>query len=147
MDLAIPPRLTYQSVRLRDFDFAFPPDLIAAYPAEPREAARLMVVHRATGAIEHRTVADLPEYFGAGDVLVVDNTPLVSAARLRAIREERNTSIEVFLVRELNAEHRLWDALVDPARKVRVGGRLDFAEGLSAEVMDRAPSAPARCAS
>lgn len=132
-------QLLYQSLRLRDFDFEFPRELVAAYPAEPRESARLMVVDRATGAIAHRSVRDLPEYFGAGDVLVVNDT-MVSPARLRAVKAETGAAIEVFLVRELNAQHRLWDALVDPARKVRVGNRLEFADGLAAEVMDKTTS-------
>ncbi len=138
MQVATPP-LLYQSHRLSDFEYEYPRDLIAQYPAEPRESARLMVVHRATGAIEHRRVADLPDYFGAGDVLVANDT-MVFPARLYGHKEKTGARIETFLLRELNREHRLWDALVDPARKVRVGNRIDFAEGLAAEVIDNTTS-------
>lgn len=132
-------QLLYQTHRLSDFDFDFPRELVAAYPAEPREAARLMVVTRATGTVEHRTVADLPDYFGPGDVLVANDTK-VFPARLYGAKEKTGARVEAFLVRELNREHRLWDALVDPARKVRVGNRIDFADGLSAEVIDNTTS-------
>lgn len=133
------PQLLYQSLRLGDFNFEYPRELIAAYPAEPRETARLMVIHRDRGTIEHRRVADLPDYFGPGDVLVANDT-MVFPARLYAQKEKTGARIETFLLRELNREHRLWDALVDPARKVRVGNRLDFDEGLSAEVIDNTTS-------
>ena len=129
----------HHSLRLGDFDFDFPRELVAQYPAEPREAARLMVVDRAAGTVAHRTIADLPEFFGPGDVLVANDT-MVFPARLVGEKEKTGARIEAFLLRELNAEHRLWDALVDPARKVRVGNRLDFAEGLAAEVIDNTTS-------
>jgi S-adenosylmethionine:tRNA ribosyltransferase-isomerase len=129
----------HHSLRLGDFDYEFPRDLIAQYPAEPREAARLMVVDRAAGTVEHRHVSDLPTYFSEGDVLVANDT-MVFPARLRGEKEKTGAHVEAFLLRELNAEHRLWDAVVDPARKVRVGNRIDFAEGLSAEVIDNTTS-------
>ncbi len=138
MHVATPSFLTH-SLRLSDFDYDYPRELIAQYPAEPRESARLMVLDRAAGTVEHRTIADLPGYFGPGDVLVANDT-MVFPARLVGEKENTGARIEVFLLRELNAEHRLWDALVDPARKVRVGNRLDFAEGLSAEVIDNTTS-------
>ncbi len=138
MHVATPSFLTH-SLRIGDFDFDYPRDLIAQYPAEPRETARLMVLDRAAGTVEHRTIADLPDYFGPGDVLVANDT-MVFPARLVGEKEKTGARIEAFLLRELNAEHRLWDALVDPARKVRVGNRLDFAEGLSAEVVDNTTS-------
>lgn len=133
------PQLLYQSLRLSDFDYAYPAGLVAQYPAEPRDAARLMVVHRSTGALEHRTVRDLPDFFGPGDVLVANDT-MVFPARLFGEKEKTGARVEAFLLRELNQEHRLWDALVDPARKVRVGNRLFFEGGLSAEVIDNTTS-------
>ena len=138
MDIASPPFL-HQTLRLSDFDYEFPRELIATYPAEPRDAARLMVVDRAAGTIEHRTVQDLPEYFGEGDVLVANDT-MVFPARLRGTKEKTGAKVEVFLLRELNAENRLWDAVVDPARKIRVGNKLLFDDGLSAEVIDNTTS-------
>ncbi len=138
MHVATPSFLRH-SLRLGDFDFEFPPGLTAQYPAEPREAARLMVIDRAAGTVEHRTVADLPDYFSDGDVLVVNDT-MVFPARLVGEKEKTGARVEAFLLRELNADHKLWDAVVDPARKVRVGNRLDFAEGLSAEVVDNTTS-------
>ena len=125
--------------RLADFDFDFAPDLVAAYPAAPRDAARMMVVDREACTIEHRTVRDLPAYFGAGDVLVANDTS-VFPARLRGYKEKTCAKVQVFLVRELNAQQRLWDAIVDPARKIRVGNKLVFGGGLSAEVLDNTTS-------
>ena len=140
MQIATPSFLQHtRTLRLSDFDFDFPRELVAKYPAEPRDAARLMVVHRATGTLEHRTVADLPEYFGAGDVVVCNDTK-VFPARLRGVKEKTNAKVEAFLVRELNTEHRLWDAVVDPARKVRVGNKLVFSDDLAAEVIDNTTS-------
>ena len=127
------------SLRLGDFDYEYPRDLVAAYPAEPREAARMMVLDRAAGTIEHRLVADLPDYFSEGDVLVA-NDSMVFPARLRGQKEKTGAAVEAFLLRELNAEHMLWDAVVDPARKVRVGNRIDFPDGLAAEVIDNTTS-------
>ena len=129
----------HHSLRLGDFDYEFPRELVAAYPAEPREEGRMMVVDRGAGTVEHRHVADLPEYFADGDVLVANDT-MVFPARLRGQKEKTGAHVEAFLLRELNAEHRLWDAIVDPARKVRVGNRIDFAEGLAAEVIDNTTS-------
>lgn len=129
----------HHSLRLGDFDYEYPRDLVAQYPAEPRESARLMVVDREAGTVEHRHVSDLPEYFADGDILVANDT-MVFPARLRGEKEKTGAGVECFLLRELNAEHRLWDAVVDPARKVRVGNRIDFAEGLAAEVIDNTTS-------
>lgn len=129
----------HHTLRLSDFDFEFPRDLIASYPSEPREAARLMVVNRASGQIEHRLVSELPEFFDEGDVLVANDTK-VFPARLRGEKETTGAKVEVFLLRELNAEKRFWDALVDPARKIRVGNKLYFEEGLAAEVIDNTTS-------
>jgi S-adenosylmethionine:tRNA ribosyltransferase-isomerase len=133
------PSFLHHALRLSDFDYEYPRDLIAAYPAEPREQARMMVVDRAAGTVAHRHVADLVDYFGPGDVLVVNDTK-VFPARLNGEKETTGARVEVFLLRELNAEKRFWDALVDPARKIRVGNKLYFQEGLSAEVIDNTTS-------
>lgn len=129
----------HHTLRLSDFDYEYPRELVALHPAEPRDTARLMVVDRASGEVEHRTVQDLPDYFSEGDVLVANDTK-VFPARLWGTKEKTGAKVEAFLVRELNAEHRLWDAIVDPARKVRVGNKLHFADGLDAEVIDNTTS-------
>ncbi len=126
-------------LRLADFEFEYPRELVARYPANPRESARLMVASRATGQIEHRSVADLPEFFGPADVLVANDT-MVFPARLMGTKERTDARVEVFLLRELNRETRLWDAIVEPARKVRVGNKLHFGGGLAAEVIDHTTS-------
>lgn len=133
------PSFLQHALRLSDFEYDFPRRLVATYPAEPRDAARLMVVNRAEETIVHRSVRDLPEYFGEGDVLVVNDT-LVFPARLRGTKENTGAKVEAFLLRELNQEHRLWDAVVDPARKVRVGNKLVFSDRLAAEVIDNTTS-------
>ena len=138
MDVATAPFL-HRTLRLSDFEYDYPRGLIAAYPAEPREAARLMVVDRAAGSVEHRTVRDLPDYFSEGDVLVANDT-MVFPARLRGAKEKTGAKVEVFLLRELSAEARLWDTVVDPARKVRVGNKLVFSDRLAAEVIDNTTS-------
>jgi S-adenosylmethionine:tRNA ribosyltransferase-isomerase len=141
MQVATAARYLLQTVplRLSDFEFEYPRELVALYPAEPRESARLLVVRRDTGLLEHRTIADLPDYFGPGDVLVANDT-MVFPARLHGTKERTEGRVEVFLLRELNREQRLWDALVEPARKVRVGNKLCFDEGLAAEVIDNTTS-------
>ncbi len=126
-------------MKLSDFLYEYPKSLIAKYPAEPRDSARLMVLDRASKTIEHRTVRDLPEYFTPGDVLVVNDTK-VFPARLYGNKEKTGAKIEVFLLRELNAESRLWDVIVDPARKIRIGNKLYFDNGLVAEVIDNTTS-------
>nr|BCX00811.1 MAG: S-adenosylmethionine:tRNA ribosyltransferase-isomerase [Bacteroidota bacterium] len=125
--------------KLSDFRYSYPPKLVAKYPAEPRDSARLMVVHRDTGQIEHRIFRDIVEYFNPGDVLVLNDTR-VFPARLWARKEKTNAKIEVLLLRELQAENRLWDVIVDPARKIRIGNKLYFEEGLVAEVIDNTTS-------
>jgi S-adenosylmethionine:tRNA ribosyltransferase-isomerase len=127
------------SLKLSDFTYTYPKELIARYPAEPRESARLMVIDRATRTIEHRTFADISDYFGEGDALVVNDTR-VFPARLFGNKEKTGARIEVFLLRELNAESRLWDVLVNPARKIRVGNKLYFGDDLVAEVVDNTTS-------
>jgi len=113
---------------------------MAMYPAENRDESRLMVVHRDTGEIEHKTFKDVVDYFVEGDVLVANDTK-VFPARLYGNKEKTGAKIEVFLLRELNEEMHLWDVLVDPARKIRVGNKLYFGEGdLVAEVIDNTTS-------
>lgn len=126
-------------MKLSDFVFEYNKNLIARYPAEPRDSARLMVLHRDTKKIEHRYIHDLPDYFGSGDVLVVNDTK-VFPARLYGNKEKTGAKIEVFLLRELNPESRLWDVIVDPARKIRIGNKLYFDNGLVAEVIDNTTS-------
>jgi len=126
-------------MKLSEFKFDLPQSLIALHPAE-RGEARLMVVHRKTGLIEHKTFADIINYFDDGDVMVVNDTK-VFPARLFGQKEKTGAKIEVFLLRELNREMRLWDVLVDPARKIRVGNKLYFGDSdLVAEVIDNTTS-------
>ena len=114
-------------MKLSDFKFDVPKKLIALYPTDNRDESRLMVVHRKTGEIEHRTFKDILEYFGEGDVFVTNDTK-VFPARLYGNKEKTGAKIEVFLLRELNPDLRLWDVLVDPARKIRIGNKLFFTE-------------------
>ena len=126
-------------MKLSDFIYEYPKNLIARYPAEPRDSARLMVLDRQNKTIEHRLVSDLPDYFLEGDVMVVNDTK-VFPARLYGNKEKTGARIEVFLLRELNPESRLWDVIVDPARKIRIGNKLYFENGLIAEVIDNTTS-------
>jgi S-adenosylmethionine:tRNA ribosyltransferase-isomerase len=132
------PRPTF-SLKLSDFCYDYPKDLIARYPAEPRDSARLLVLDRATRSIEHRTFRDIVEYFDQGDVLVVNDSK-VFPARLYGNKEKTGARVETFLLRELNSESRLWDVIVDPARKIRVGNKLYFSDDLVAEVVDNTTS-------
>ena len=128
-------------MKLSHFQFNLPEELIAQNPAENRDESRLMVVHKKTGLIEHKMFKDLIDYFDDGDVMVLNNTK-VFPARLYGNKEKTGARIEVFLLRELNAEQRLWDVLVDPARKIRIGNKLYFGddETLVAEVIDNTTS-------
>lgn len=127
-------------MKLSEFKFDLPAGSIALYPAENRDESRLMVVHKDTGVIEHKVFKDVVEYFNEGDALVINDTK-VFPARLYGNKEKTGAKIEVFLLRELNKEMRLWDVLVDPARKIRVGNKLYFGEGdLVAEVIDNTTS-------
>ncbi len=128
-------------MKLSNFNFNLPTELLAEFPAENRDEARLMVVHRKTGEIEHKLFKDVIDYFEEGDVMVLNNTK-VFPARLYGNKEKTGARIEVFLLRELNAEQRLWDVLVDPARKIRIGNKLYFGEddSLVAEVIDNTTS-------
>lgn len=128
-------------MKLSNFNFDLPTELLAEFPAENRDEARLMVVHRKTGEIEHKLFKDVIDYFDEGDIMVLNNTK-VFPARLYGNKEKTGARIEVFLLRELNAEQRLWDVLVDPARKIRIGNKLYFGEddSLVAEVIDNTTS-------
>ena len=130
--------------KLSQFQFDLPENLIAQYPTEARDESRLMVLHRDTGKIEHRTFKEIIEYFDDGDAFIFNNTK-VFPARLYGKKEKTGAKIEVFLLRELNNEQRLWDVLVDPARKIRVGNKLYFSDEagndvLVAEVVDNTTS-------
>ncbi|KAA6436559.1 tRNA preQ1(34) S-adenosylmethionine ribosyltransferase-isomerase QueA [Dyadobacter flavalbus] len=126
-------------MKLSEFKFDLPQSLIALHPSD-RGESRLMVVHRKTGEIEHKTFADLINYFDDGDVMAINDTK-VFPARLFGQKEKTGAKIEVFLLRELNREMRLWDVLVDPARKIRVGNKLYFGDSdLVAEVIDNTTS-------
>ena len=131
-------------MKLSQFNFELPPELVPQYPMEHRDESRLMVVHRDTGTIEHKTFKDIIYYFDEKDVLIFNNTK-VFPARLYGRKEKTGAKIEVFLLRELNEESRLWDVLVDPARKIRVGNKLYFSDKdnndiLVAEVVDNTTS-------
>ncbi len=128
-------------MKLSNFNFDLPKELLAEYPAENRDEARLMVLNRKTKTIEHKLFKDLIDYFEPEDVMVLNNTK-VFPARLYGNKEKTGARIEVFLLRELNSETRLWDVLVDPARKIRIGNKLYFGddESLVAEVIDNTTS-------
>lgn len=128
-------------MKLSQFKYSLPQELIALYPSKNRDESRLMVVHRDTGEVEHKVFKDIVEYFRERDVLVFNNTK-VFPARLYGNKEKTGAEIEVFLLRELNREQRLWDVLVDPARKIRIGNKLYFGEDdlLVAEVIDNTTS-------
>ncbi|MGJ3234298.1 tRNA preQ1(34) S-adenosylmethionine ribosyltransferase-isomerase QueA [Marivirga sp.] len=127
-------------MKLSEFKFELPLKLVAQHPAEDRDLAKLMVLHKDTGEIEHKTFKDIVDYFDEGDILVTNNTK-VFPARLYGNKEKTGAQIEVFLLRELNKEMHLWDVLVDPARKIRVGNKLYFGDGeLVAEVIDNTTS-------
>lgn len=130
--------------KLSQFSYNLPENLIAKYPTPERHDSRLMVVHKDTGLIEHRTFKDVMEYFEEDDVFIFNDTK-VFPARMYGRKEKTGAKIEVFLLRELNADSRLWDVLVDPARKIRVGNKLYFSDEhdndrLVAEVVDNTTS-------
>lgn len=127
-------------MKLSKFKFTLPEELLAERPADEREEARLMVVHRDTGEIEHKKFKDVLDYFDDGDVMVMNDTK-VFPARMYGNKEKTGARIEVFLLRELNRESLLWDVLVDPARKIRIGNKLYFGDDdLVAEVIDNTTS-------
>ncbi|MEM6261290.1 MAG: tRNA preQ1(34) S-adenosylmethionine ribosyltransferase-isomerase QueA [Bacteroidota bacterium] len=127
-------------MKLSQFHIDIPEELIALHPAEPRDEARLLVAHRDSQTIEHKLFKDVLDYFDEHDVLVLNNTK-VFPARLVGQKEKTMAHIEVFLLRELNPRQRLWDVLVEPARKIRVGNKLFFGDNdLVAEVVDNTTS-------
>ena len=128
-------------MKLSDFNYELPKELVAEYPNKNRDEARLMVIDRKDYSIQHRQFKDMIEYFDENDVIILNNTK-VFPARLYGNKEKTGARIEVFLLRELNAEQRLWDVLVDPARKIRIGNKLYFGEdeSLVAEVIDNTTS-------
>lgn len=128
-------------MKLSQFKFTLPEELIAQYPSENRDECRLMVVNAKTGEISHHIFKDIINYFDEGDVMVFNNTR-VFPARLYGNKEKTGACIEVFLLRELNADNKLWDVLVEPARKIRIGNKLYFGEDESmvAEVIDNTTS-------
>ncbi len=128
-------------MKLSQFRFHLPPDLIANHPTSNRDDVRMMIIDRKKQTIEHAHFRDILNYFGEGDVFIINNTK-VFPARLYGEKEKTGAKIEVFLLRELNRESRLWDVLVDPARKIRIGNKLYFGENdsLVAEVIDNTTS-------
>jgi|TARA_B110000438_G_scaffold292589_1_gene331162 S-adenosylmethionine:tRNA ribosyltransferase-isomerase len=128
-------------MKLTDFNFELPDSLLAQHPTPIRDESRLMVLDRSNGKIEHHTFKDVINYFDEDDVFVLNNTK-VFPARLYGNKEKTGARIEVFLLRELNTDQRLWDVLVDPARKIRIGNKLYFGEdeSLVAEVIDNTTS-------
>ena len=128
-------------MKLSQYGYEFSPEMLAKYPAENRDEARLMVINRATGAIEHRIFKEIIDYFDEKDLFVFNDTK-VFPARLYGNKEKTGAEIEIFLLRELNRELRLWDVLVDPARKIRIGNKLYFGDDdlLVAEVIDNTTS-------
>lgn len=127
-------------MKLSDFKYPLPRNLIARHPAKPRDKARMMVLNRADESIEDRRFSEILNYLSRGDCVVVNETR-VFQARLFGKKEKTNARIEVFLLRELNAEENIWDVIVDPARKVRIGNKIFFDEGkLWCEVIDNTTS-------
>ncbi|MBK6640522.1 MAG: tRNA preQ1(34) S-adenosylmethionine ribosyltransferase-isomerase QueA [Bacteroidia bacterium] len=128
-------------MKLSQFKFNISDSLLATHPSSSRDESRLMVVDRKTGKIEHKVFKDIINYFGEDDCMILNNTR-VFPARLYGNKEKTGAKIEVFLLRELNKESKLWDVLVDPARKIRIGNKLYFGENdmLVAEVIDNTTS-------
>jgi S-adenosylmethionine:tRNA ribosyltransferase-isomerase len=133
------PKITY--MKLSDFDYKLPQNLYAQYPSQERDESKLMLLNRKEQTIEHLVFKDIIDFFDEGDVVVLNNTK-VFPARLYGNKEKTGARIEVFLLRELNQDQRLWDVLVDPARKIRIGNKLYFGEdeSLVAEVIDNTTS-------
>ena len=127
-------------MKLSHFKFKLPEDLIAQYPSENRDECRMMVVNVKDGTIEHKIFKEVIDYFDEGDVMVFNNTK-VFPARLQGNKEKTGACIEVFLLRELNADNKFWDVLVEPARKIRIGNKLYFGgDAMVAEVIDNTTS-------
>ena len=132
-------------MKLSQFKFKLPDNLIAQYPSENRDECRLMVVDARTGEIQHKIFKDILNYFDDGDVMIFNDTK-VFPARLYGNKEKTGARIEVFLLRELNVENKFWDVLVEPARKIRIGNKLYFGDddSMVAEVIDTPHRAGAR---
>jgi len=127
-------------MKLSQFKYFLPQDLIASYPQEDRNEARLMIIDRKKKTIEHKVFRDIIDYFDDGDILVINNTKVFPAI-LEGEKEKTQAKINVFLLRELDIESKLWDVLVDPARKIRIGNKIYFDNGeLIAEVIDNTTS-------
>jgi len=126
-------------MKLTDFKFETEDFNVPEEPIEPRDAAKLMVLDREDQSIKHETFSDIHKYFSKGDVIIYNNTK-VFPARLKGKKEKTDADIEVFLLRELMPENKLWDVLVEPARKIRIGNKLYFGENLMAEVIDNTTS-------
>lgn len=128
-------------MKLSEFSFDIPEELIAQYPTENRDEAKMMVINRKENTIEHKLFKDIINYFDDGDVMITNNSR-VFPARMYGNKEKTGAKIEVFLLRELNRESLLWDVLVDPARKIRIGNKLYFGDddSLVAEVIDNTTS-------
>ena len=120
--------------KLADFDYPLPEKYIAQYPAKRRDLAKLMVIHKDTGEIEHKIFSNLPEYLRKNDLVITNNTK-VFPARLYASKDRTEAKVEVFLLRELSDD--LWEAMVKPARKVRIGNKLWFGDNISCDVIDK----------
>lgn len=124
-------------MRLTDFDYVLPEELIAQYPIEKRDHSKLMIIDRKEGRIKHKHFYNLPDYLNAGDLLIVNET-MVYPARLSAVKDRTDAKVEVFLLREL--DNNLWEVMVKPARKVRIGNKLTVAEGVQCDVIDNTVS-------
>ncbi|ROT47447.1 tRNA preQ1(34) S-adenosylmethionine ribosyltransferase-isomerase QueA [Candidatus Cardinium hertigii] len=127
-------------MKLSNFKFELPAHNIAQYPMHPKEDARLMVLHKDSGQIEHKTLKDLPSYFSEGDTLVANDSKVLPC-KLYGYKEKTNAKVEVLLLRKLNNENALWDTIVEPARKIRIGNKIYFGNGeLVAEIIDNTTS-------
>jgi len=126
-------------MKLSDFKYNLPKTAIAKYPVAPRDKAKLLIVDRETQSIENHKFSDVSNYMSKGDIMVVNETR-VFQARLFGKKEKTNAKIEVFLLRELNADECIWDVIVDPARKVRIGNKIYFNDNLWCEVIDNTTS-------
>jgi S-adenosylmethionine:tRNA ribosyltransferase-isomerase len=124
-------------MRLSDFNYELPEELIAQYPIEKRDHSKLMIIDRKDGSIKHKHFYDLPDYLNADDLLIVNET-MVYPARLWAVKDRTDAQVEVFLLREL--DNNLWEVMVKPARKVRIGNKLTIAEGVQCDVIDNTVS-------
>lgn len=135
--------MSFKRLKLNLFKFDLPKELIASRPSKERDESKMMVVNRKNRTIEHKQFKDIVDYFEDGDSMVINNSK-VFPARLFATKEKTKAKIEIFLLRELNPDQNLWDVIVDPARKIRIGNKLFFDcpgdENLVAEVIDNTTS-------